>query len=199
MWWNINIIIFPLLIFVIICYSRSISELVLVPKQRPRALYQLVPPYLAPDQNTVLYFTWHIRPSKLPASECNSRVVSPVKQPLCLSVVQSNPKFICRCCWQWQWLINICPWILSVAIFKDHTCEELSLHSHKIWHCVILLTSNTKCFQLVWKLNWIHNLSASFTYKEAVRPRSNCAELLWTTLGDHCEKRPAKEISIGSV
>lgn len=54
--------------------------------------------YLSPDENTVLCVRKDGRFTKLPAGEGDSRVVNPVKQPLCLFIIQSNPKLISGCC-----------------------------------------------------------------------------------------------------
>lgn len=54
--------------------------------------------HLSPDENTVIYVTGGRWVSKFPAGETDGRVVTPVKQPLCLSVIKSNPKLISGFC-----------------------------------------------------------------------------------------------------
>lgn len=55
-------------------------------------------PYLSLDENAVVYIGVHKRSPKFPASETDSRVIDPVKQPLGLPVIQPNPKLIIGFC-----------------------------------------------------------------------------------------------------
>lgn len=62
--------------------------------------------YLSPDSNTVLYISGDGRFPIFPASESDSRVVTPFKQPLSLPVIKSNPKLISGYCRDGQYTLS---------------------------------------------------------------------------------------------
>lgn len=123
--------------------------------------------YLAPDENTVFCAGGRIRFSIIPGDEADSGVVTPVKQTLCCSVIQSNPKFIsggCRThghrsedlrlsrCWK---VIDAVVLVLYIILNSYRIKRQAKGAMFGRWGCVVPYPSweMTKlCSSMLWML-----------------------------------------------